>query len=139
MLTFQYSTQGKGYKTWDIESSKLIVSRDLTFDESSLDAPGIEIHTNSRQPSNLAVPGGDAKEEVDDKIDLAPEIHGESKTTEVANSNENLKDAQVHATFVPRRSNRVRKRTGEWWEALPASSPQALFVQEIPTSFKLAN
>ena len=30
-----YSTQSKGYEIWDLESNKLIVSRDVTFDESS--------------------------------------------------------------------------------------------------------
>ena len=30
-----YSTQSKGYKIWDLEFSKLVISRGVTFDESS--------------------------------------------------------------------------------------------------------
>ena len=32
-----YSTRSKGYKIWDVEPSKLVVSRDFIFNESSVD------------------------------------------------------------------------------------------------------
>ena len=56
-LIMGYSTQSKGYKIWDIESSKLVVSRDVTFDESSVDPPEIDVQPDEITDSNVADPG----------------------------------------------------------------------------------
>ena len=45
-----YSTQCKGYKIWDTESSKLIVSRGATFDETTSDPP------KAQTPSSVEIP-----------------------------------------------------------------------------------
>ena len=52
-----YSTQSKGCKIWDIESSKLVVSRDLIFDESSVNPPQVHIQPNEVTDSNLVDTG----------------------------------------------------------------------------------
>ena len=67
------STQSKGYKVWDVESSKLFVSRDVVFNESSVDSLGIDIQPNQVSDSNVAGPGGEMKKEVDGNIDSSPE------------------------------------------------------------------
>ena len=38
-----YTTQSEGYKIWDVESSKLVVSGDVVFNKSSVDSLGIYI------------------------------------------------------------------------------------------------
>ncbi len=50
-----YSSMSKGYKTWDLESSKLIVIRNVTFDESSVDTS--EIFLSIGILGNVADPG----------------------------------------------------------------------------------
>ena len=51
------STQSKGYKIWDVESSKLVVSRDVEFNESSVNSLEVQIQTNEVTDSNVAGPG----------------------------------------------------------------------------------
>ena len=52
-----YSTQSKGYKIWNTETSKLVVSRDVTFDESSVDPNTIEVTVTEEDNNNIVVPG----------------------------------------------------------------------------------
>ncbi len=52
-----YSNQSKRYKVWGTESSKLIVTRDVTFAESSVNHPTAEISLEYGKPSIVAVPG----------------------------------------------------------------------------------
>ena len=73
-----YSTQSKGYKVWDVESSKLVVSRDVVFNESSVDSLGIDIQPNEVSDSNVAGPGGEMKKEVDGNIDSSPDSEGDN-------------------------------------------------------------
>ena len=72
-LVVGYSKQHKGYKIWDVEPSKLIVSRDVTFDEITPNPLKVQILSNVKIPSEPSVPGGDMKEGVDGNIDLNTE------------------------------------------------------------------
>ena len=105
------------------------------LDESSVNEIEIDLATDKRQPRNVAVSGGDFKEESNDNIDLAPEISEQAESTKNTNSE---KSAQDNTTPALRRSERVRKQSGEWWEAPPSLLLQAFFVQEAPTSYKVA-
>ena len=68
-----YSTQSQGSKVWDVESSKLVVPRDVVFNESSVDSLGISIQPNEETDSNVPGPGGEIKKEVEGNIESSPE------------------------------------------------------------------
>ena len=97
-IVMGYSPQRKGYRIWNIESSNLIFSWDVTFDEISEDSSTAEININPK-PGNIAVPGGDVKGEVDDNVDQNPEISAEPATSEGQNSDDEFKDAQDNSAF----------------------------------------
>ena len=142
-----YSQQSKGYKIWDPESSSLVVSRDVTFDENSVDSLEIPLPTSNCSASDVAVPGGEVKEEVEDNIDLEKEnpvetnpdhtdITDKSSTSSNDEETENIfQDAQDAPQL--RRSSRVRRQTGEWWKATGLLS-QAVPSHDVPKSFKAA-
>ena len=134
-LMMGYSNQSKGYKIWDIEASKLIISRDVTFDERSVESLAIDIPTSDATGSNVAVPGGDPKKEVEDNIDLTPS--SSEATNSNAESDGEFVDAQNSPQQPLRRSARIRKPTGEWWKATSLLS-KALVIQEVPISYKMA-
>lgn len=163
-LMMGYSTQSKGYKIWDIESAKMIISRDVTFIESSVGPATAVIPDLDSTSSNVVVPGGEAKVEVDNNIDLKPSekpnqirvvedenveltpkenpnLAGQIRTDEESNSDKDndseYEDAQNITQPALRRSTRVRKPPGEWYKATNLLS-QALAVQEVPASYKTA-
>ncbi len=57
-LMMGYSNQSKGYKIWDIESSKLVVSRDVSFAETSTHHPSVDISSTDGNSGNIVDPGG---------------------------------------------------------------------------------
>ena len=73
-----YSTQIKGYKIWDVESSTLVVSRDVVFKESSVNSLGIDIQSNEATDSNVADTGGECVENVYSNIKLPSDSSKES-------------------------------------------------------------
>ena len=73
------STQSKGYKIQDLKASKLIVSRDVNFDESYVRQNNVDISTGDDQSSNVVSPGGEVK--VDDNIDLSRKSSSESHSS----------------------------------------------------------
>ncbi len=58
-----YSTQSKGYRIWDIDQKKVIVSRDVSFDESSIISD-----TTSFDPSNDIFNQGKEVAKIDENI-----------------------------------------------------------------------
>ncbi len=130
-----YSNQSKAYKVWDVESSKMIVSRDVIFDEALTDRTCIDIPTNAVKPSNVATPGGET--EVDDNIDSSPETSNEPENIGSENSDSEFADAQDNSPQPLRRSARVRKPTREWWKTSSLLS-QAFVAKEVPSSYKAA-
>ena len=64
------STRSKGYKIWDVESSKLAVSRDVMFNEPSVSPPEACIQSNAVMDCNVADPGGESFKNVDSNIKL---------------------------------------------------------------------
>ncbi len=81
---------------------------DLTFFLSSVDPQAVKIITNGGHPSNVAVPWGDVKEEVDFSIGLASVIPEQAGSTEETNSDEEFGEAQDSHTLAPRRANPLR-------------------------------
>ena len=119
-----YSTKSKGYKICDADSSKLVVSRDVTFNESSVNPPEVHIQSNEVTDSNVADSGGESVRDVDSNIELSLDTSEESESTENNDENE-FEDAQGSPLQQPsspespspaqqlRRSFRVRKQTSE--------------------------
>ncbi len=132
-----YSTQSKGYKIWDTESTKLIVSRDVTFNEKSVEPTGIDLPINEESSSNVADPGGEAKGELDANIDSTSDTAHDDEDSNDDNSNNDFVDAQDTPEQPLRRSTRIRKQAGEWWKSTSLLS-QALIAREVPTSYKVA-
>ncbi len=133
-----YSSMSKGYKIWDIESSKLVISRDVTFDEVSTTSWTTEMNIDNPQSINVAGPGGDMKDEVDDNSDLTPDNPEQTEATEAPNSDNEFEDAQDNVVPPLRRSDRIRKQAGEWWVTKPSLLSQGILVHETPTSYKVA-
>ncbi len=132
-LMLGYSTQSKGYKIWDIESETVVVSRDVTFEESSMEIPEVQIPLSEDHSSNVDVPGGEVKNNVEDNIDSSSEPSEQSND----DNDNSFHDAQDSTDQPLRRSARVRKQTGEWWKTTSLLSC-ALDTDEIPTSYKAA-
>ncbi len=136
-LMMGYSTQSKGYKIWDIESARMIVSRDVTFNEQSVGPSGIELPLNGENSSNIVDPGGAVKEEVDDNIDSTQVSPTDNESSNNDNSDSDFEDAQDSPKQPLRRSARISQKTGEWWKSKGLLA-QALIIGEVPTSFKVA-
>ena len=152
-----YSTQSKGYKIWDVESSKLVISRNIIFNEPSVNSLEVQIQTNEVTNSNVAGTGGEMKKEVDGNIDSSPEQSDNRnggtvrKRYPVINSEgdndgefEDGQERSASATISTppaetaprlRRSARVSKPPVRYGFNLLS---QALVAQEVPTSFKSA-
>ena len=141
-----YSTQSKGYNIWDIESSKLIVSRDVIFNESSVNPLDVHVPTNTVEDSNVAAPGGERDNNVDNNIELSSDSYEEAEESENIENEDgenefvDAQDNLAQQSSPPQqlgRSSRVRNQTGDWWKSnnLLAS---ALVAREVPSSFKTA-
>ena len=138
-LMMGYSTQNKGYKVWDTNSSTLVVSRDVTFDESSIKTTVVQLPTTEDDPSNVVVPGGECKTDVDNNIDLTTDMHGGTASANSDNSENEFVDVQDSPEPQLRRSSRIKKKPGEWWAAGSKSLfAHGLAIQEVPTSYKVA-
>ena len=59
-----YSTNSKGYKIWDLESKCIIISRDVTFDELSIQSEPVNVEISKPAEYNVPVQGGDLDEEI---------------------------------------------------------------------------
>ncbi len=144
-LMMSYSRQSKVYKIWDMESSKLIVSRDVTFAESAVHHTTITIPHEDSKPRNVAVPGGDGEIKVDDNIDLSledrvgpiPDNQPDGESEDISNSDNDFEDAQQTPGPPLRRSKRNRRPPGKWYISDNALN-KALLAQEVPTSYKTA-
>ena len=139
-----YSTQSKGYKIWDLELSKIIVSRDVTFEEIRSDPIEIDIRDIKEEPRKVVVPEGEAKPEVEDNIDSTAEDEPEINSRQhvdaddaVSNSGNEFEQAEEAVQPALKRSTRIRKPTGEWWKGQNLLS-RALISQEVPTTYKNA-
>ena len=93
----------------------------------------------SSSSSDVAVPGGDSKQDMTDNIDLTQLTAVETESVTGENSDNDIQDAQDNTVPLPRRSERIHKQTGEWWGAPSSLLTEALLVKEESTSFKVAN
>ena len=68
------SSQSEGYKIWDMQSSKLILSRDIRFSESLVDCQTAEIKNGNDKPSLLPIQGEKEKSKWPTPLTCLPKI-----------------------------------------------------------------
>jgi len=134
-----YSTNSKGYKIWDVESKSMVVSRDVTFDESSLQSDQIDLEISEELDNNVSVQGGESKEKINGNIDSlqadGAEVGVEDEYQDAFDEQMDDNESLTHPPL--RRSARIRKTTGEWWKKTSLLA-HALSAQPVPNSFRLA-
>lgn len=119
-----YPKSQPGYKLWDFEKNKVIISRDVTFNEekcpsfsesSNAESDNVEISLeNKTRKSNQSVPSTPVFQSEHDT-----DIPIESSDTGLDITSETISPSPVHRDEKgpTLRSARVRKAPGEWWKA----------------------
>ena len=136
-----YSSQSKGYKIWNKSAKRIIVSRDVRFNEAFGRPFQFEIEISDKTAHNGSVPGGQVKKEVELNI-MSPDEPLVDKDDDPAYSGNDSRDnAFEDAADSPkpalRRSSRIRKPPGEWRKH-NALLAYALSAQVVPSSYKAA-
>ncbi len=155
-----YSTQSKGYKIWDPAFNKIVVSRDVRFDESMSCNP-----SNFRSPSestDVAIQGGEddlasniiaeeKEQQVDEREHEEEEVNCQTESGEHAedqageqdpdeedsSSDDQFQDTLDTSAGQVRRSTRARQPPKEWWKTTN-NLAQAFSVQAVPSSYSTA-
>ena len=161
-MSLGYAENSKAYKLWDSDLHKVIVSRDVTFDESSSGRSGEVTYTTDdlstdddtinlgiddevvdTDPEDLVASEASTTSEQPDSDDLSnSSAAGEDHTAEIVNNHtaeEQIPEQQINI----RRSTRVRKaprRYGSWWRAMFTAGllSHAHVITEIPNSHREA-
>ena len=151
-LMMGYSSQSKGYKLWDGDAGKFVVSRDVTFNEkSSNDCQELsDADLQHDLSSELTLKDETAPEPAHAKDNLDKEEHLSLEESDPVVENDEPSPASDPAP-APRRSSRVSKKPGNWWVANIATTPTpdvsllatccdspaevALLAPEIPSTY----
>ena len=136
-LMIGYSSQSKGYKIWDPEVEKVLVSRDATFDESTSESTAVAV-PDADSVSDIVVKGGDVR--VDNNIDPEESANEDAQIDAAADDDdddEEFQDSNDSSSVQPRRSARIRKPTSEWWKTTNLLH-HALSAQVVPPSYRSA-
>lgn len=131
-----YAAQSKGYKLWDQELGKFVISRDVKFDEDgdssvSINAENLEIDTPKVE--DTVTPRDEVSE---------PEAENDDDEGYSTPTQEDPQLPQSTPQAPLRRSSRATRPPSEWWKA-PAPSAlysvnSALAARVVPTSYKEA-
>ena len=129
-----YASSQKAYKLWDTANEKVVVSRDVVFDElqkKRLPSSDTDYNSVDAAPESNTEPwDGDGKSGLSTKQDTPPSSHSDSDSdtnapqpqspppTPSASTDESLLNA-------PRKSSRSRKPPGEWWKTTALVSTTA--------------
>ncbi|CDF34864.1 unnamed protein product [Chondrus crispus] len=101
-----YAENTKAYKLWDGDLHKVIVSRDVTFDES----------TGGKSENNAVASEASSpneQQDSDESSNCSPTA-GENETTETVDQHV-VEEEMIDPPTNLRRSTRVRKTPGAWW------------------------
>lgn len=127
----------KGYEVWDPEQSKIIVSRDVTFEENSTASDSVAVSDAPESPNDVVVHGGEYKRE--ENIDSSEYSNNDvDSEVETGESDDEYQDANEDPPKQLRRSTRVRKPVGEWNKTTSLLT-QAISDPILPTSYKSAH
>ena len=99
-----YSTQSKGYKIWDFENSKIVVSQDVNFHETQSDQSVVNTNTVEAEPRNFDVLGREDEVKAEDSIDFLEEIHLNSTSLDKVHEQENTADNESNFLRCSRRT-----------------------------------
>lgn len=153
-----YAENTKAYKLWDGDLHKVIVSRDVTFDESTGGKSGEPMDTNEEATTDDDTINLNIDEEVAENDAVASEASSpdeqqdsdeSSNSSPTAGEDETTETVEQHVveeeTIDPptnlRRSTRIRKTPGAWWAAALVTAgllSHAHVITEIPNSYKQA-
>jgi len=137
-----YSLQSKGYKVWDSQLQKFVISRDVYFEEQPNkceESKSAKLDVKLTDPESVS----DDAEHVEDEEGSTSAISG-SENTPIEPEHDQSEPSIEEPTL--RRSSRNRKPPGEWWKtgSTPSSSnPEAretaLLVNfDVPNSYSEA-
>ena len=125
-----YATSQKAYKLWDLTNEKIVVSRDVVFEE-----------TRSRKlPSHLDITGADVSLEDTSQDPMREKPYGGTPRNESSSSHSSSDSDHISPQSppptpsysqdasllnAPRKSSRTRKPPSEWWKttALVTTAP----------------
>ncbi len=136
-LLIGYATQSKGYKLWDIELMKPIISRDVKFNEVVAARPELSPFISVDTETDVHDQG---REAVTNDLDIShDEKQGEESDSdefeECGIQDDNQGESEPDPTPPPlRRSTRKFTKPKEWWK----TTSTAFTARTFPSSYKAA-
>lgn len=145
-----YATGQKGYKLWDVNKHKVVVSRDVKFEElpvsssvkesedTTNDDPSDDDSATYHPTDETETTSNDISEAENEESTSSPtdntDFHDEIGPITTNNQTENADESIASAT-APRRSGRVCKPTSDWWKtrALASITPDHLLTYATAT------
>jgi hypothetical protein len=143
-----YDINSKAYRLLLVASNKIVVSRDVVFDESVKPSPAVAestkpVGTNddiSDSDSDDDVPplleedsGSDSCSDSDTDSDVDDDDDGDAAAPPAA-----VPAAAAHPQADVRRSTRERRPVGQWWQASASSASASVPVCDDPATVKEA-
>ena len=143
-----YATQSKAYKLWDARNCKIVISRNVVFDEDSM---RVEVESESNKgPENPSTDSVNLQSQPDldedtSSTDSSPSEQGGAteevpvssndlhSSTNIQSDADSSDDTATRTSEAPRRSARARKAPGAWWKATAVIARDA-----TPESFSAA-
>ena len=148
-LMMGYANKSKGYKLWDIELKKMIISRDVKFceiepyttstplldtasdvDDQGRDEEKVDLDIRDEDVSNSDI----ATENIENDSDTLNNSESDQSEECVRQENTGNKESAENVAPKPRRSPREFTKPKEWWK----SSGKALAARVVPFSYKSA-
>ncbi len=133
-----YAKQSKGYKLWDTELQKAVISRDVQFDEQPCQK-SVDYSTLTSDSGYDVLDQGREDRQTDLEIEQESSKNSdESDSNQFVDCEETLgyetKDQEIDAQPQLRRSTRLSKKPTEWWK----TTSTAFTARTVPLSYKTA-
>ena len=126
-----YAQHSKGYKLWDVNSYKCVVSRDVVFHEQYQNSTTVFDDVSE----DTLDQGGDTKVESESISETEPEKESPELNSD-NDSDEDYQEATNDSTPTElRRGTRERKPPSEWWKT---TASIALSAKIVPQCYKSA-
>ena len=110
-----YAQQSKGYKLWDVQSCKCVISRDVIFHEQEHISGTVstDININSEDTVDR---GGDTQVRSNSIHEIIPEPESLELESDSDNDEDYVEAASDSTATELRSSTRQRKAPSEWWK-----------------------
>jgi Reverse transcriptase (RNA-dependent DNA polymerase) len=112
-----YPKNTKGYKLWDINAQKVVISRDVVFEEVKLSTESCELEDkidNEIQRNTPSIKEADSANVDEFENDNGEELDDDVPGTSSEDVAESMKPSVDNSAGV-RRSTRIRNAPGQWW------------------------